>query len=73
MTEPVSIGSSCFGGVAVLPCGSRLMQAMALETLNLNLTWRRNGLDFIPDSDSELVSHYIKVMGDSSPTHRHSP
>jgi hypothetical protein len=57
--EPVPVGSQCSGGVALLSCGSRrLMQlGTALETLNLNLTWRRNGRDFTPDSYSELVSH----------------
>ena len=58
--EPVSVGSSCSGGVALLPCGGRLMQqGTALrETLNLNLTWRRNGEELTPDSysDLELVS-----------------
>ena len=54
MAEPVSIGSSCSGGVALLPCGSRLMQTTALETLNLNLTWRRNGEEVIPNSDTEV-------------------
>ena len=55
--EPVSVGSSC---VALLPCGGRLMQqGTALrETLNLNLTWRRNERELTPDSysDLELVS-----------------
>ena len=58
--EPVLVGSSCSGGVALLPCGGRLMQqGTALrETLNLNLTWRRNGEELTPDSysDLELVS-----------------
>ena len=52
--EAVSIGGSCSGGVALLPCGSRLMQAARLETLNLNLTWRKNGEEFIPNPDTEV-------------------
>ena len=55
--ESVSVGSSC---VALLPCGSRLMQqGTALrKTLNVNLTWRRKGEELTPDSysDIELVS-----------------
>ena len=51
--EPVYVNSSC-SGVAVLPCGSRLMPGTALETLNLNLTWTRNGEELIPDSDTEV-------------------
>ena len=62
-TEPVSIGSSC-SEVAVLPCGSTMMQGTALETLNLNTIWRRNGQDFTPDSDSEVVSHSHPISFD---------
>ena len=54
--EPVSVGSSCSGGVALLPCGSRLMQqGTALrETLNLNLTWRRNGEELTLNPETEV-------------------
>ena len=59
--EPVLIGSRCSSGVALLPCASKLMQqgTALTETLNLNLTWRRNGEELTPDSysDLELVSH----------------
>jgi hypothetical protein len=31
----------------------------ALETLNLNLTWRKNGEELIPDSDTEVSQAYM--------------
>ena len=52
-TEPVSIDSSC-SGVAVLHCGSGLMKQGTAPLETLNLTWRRNGEEIVPNSDTEV-------------------
>ena len=54
--EPVSIGSRCSGGVVLLPCRGKLMQQETAlrETLNLNLTWTRNGEELIANPEIEV-------------------